>query len=145
VVSLSRGRAIGLAIVFSMALQGAIAIAGTLSGGYFGAPVPYGDSGGITFSLLGGFVDFVWPIFLLDIAITAIPLYLCVRPFPFGRIGVLVAVILFGILTVCAPLLEIAWSGGAAGAYWAQAGVAATLAFLACGVLALVDRTRSGR
>jgi hypothetical protein len=134
-----------LAIVFSMALQGAIATVGTLSGGYFGAPVPYGDSGGITFSLLGGFLDFVWPIFLLDIAITSIPLYLCIRPFRFGRIGVLVAVILFACLTVCAPLLEIAWSGGAAGANWAQAAVAATLAFLACSVLAVVDRTRSGR
>ena len=68
-MSLAGGRVIRLAIAVSLAIQGTIAIVGTLSGGYFGAPVPYGDSGGITFDLLGGSFDFVWPIFLLDVTL----------------------------------------------------------------------------
>jgi hypothetical protein len=54
-----------VAIAFSAAFQGAIAFAGLLFGGYFGTPLPDGDSSGITFSLLGGFSNFSLPFFAM--------------------------------------------------------------------------------
>src|SRR5438270_7027781 len=144
-MSLAGGRAIRLAIAVSLAIQGTIAIVGTLSGGYFGAPVPYGDSGGITFDLLGGSFDFVWPIFLLDVTLASIPLYLCIRPLPSGWTGVLVALILLGAPMLSAAVLETAWAGDANGVNWTQVLVAGAVALLGGGILAAVGRARSDR
>jgi len=100
-------RAVTAAIVFSVALQGAIAFVGSLFGGYFGTPIPDGDSGGLTFSLLGSFTSFSLLFFAADVVLTAGPLFLVSRPFPAGRLGVLVSLVLLVILVACGPLVLI--------------------------------------
>jgi hypothetical protein len=133
------------AVLTSVCLHGTFAVVGGLSEGLFGAPVPYGDSGGISFLLLGSFYELVWPIFALDIALMAIPFYLLNRPFPSGRAGFVLALLLLIAMLGCGPLLQIAWAGDATGINWVETAVDATLALIAVSLLATVVRRRTGR
>lgn len=128
------------AALASGCLHVAVAILGLFMSGYVGAPVPYGDSGG--FDLIFGFYAFVLPVFLLDIALTAIPLYLFIRPSPSGRSGVGVALVLLAVVLACGPLLQIVWTGSAMDTNWLETAIDAALAWLVAGWLFLVGRTR---
>ncbi len=131
------GRAVTVAIIFSFALQGAIALVGSLLGGYFGTPIPDGDSSGITFDLLGGFSNFSWLLFAVDVVLTAVPLYLVIRPFPAGRLGVLVSLVLFAVLVACGPLVLVVFGYDV---NWWPAAINVILAALAARLVGVVDR-----
>jgi len=131
------GRAVRVAIIFSFALQGAIVLVGSLSGGYFGTPIPDGDSSGITFDLLGGFSNFSWLLFAVDVVLTAVPLYLVIRPFPAGRLGVLVSLVVFAVLVACGPLVLVVFGYDV---NWWPAAINVILAALAARLVGVVDR-----
>lgn len=132
-------RAATVAIIFSVALQGAIALVGLLFGGTFGTPVPDGESSGITFSLLGGSSSFSLLLFAVDVVLTAVPLYLVIRPLPVGRLGVLVGLVVLAILMAGGPFVLIAF--GDQVNWWATV-LDAILAAVAAWLIGVVDRDR---
>ena len=131
------GRTITIAIIVSAALQGAIALIGSLSGGYFGTPIPDGDSSGITFDLLGGSSNFSLLFFAVDVALTALPLYLVVRPFPAGRLGVIVSVVALAVVVAFGPGVLIVAGDDV---NWWPAAINVVLAAVAAWVTGVVDR-----
>jgi len=131
------GRAVTVALIVSLALQAAIALVGSLFGGSFGTPIPDGDSSGIEFSLLGGFSNFSLLVFAADVVLTAAPLYLVIRPFAVGRLGVLISLVSLAILVACGPLLLIV--SGSDVNWWSSA-ITVILAGAAAWLISLADR-----
>ena len=128
-----------VALVFGVAFQGAIALVGLLFGGYFGTPIPDGESSGITFSLLGGYYGFSLLLFAVNLVLTAAAFYVVIRRLPVGRLGVLVSLVVFAILVACGPLVLIAFGNQVN--WWAVA-VDAILVAVAAWLIGVVNRDR---
>ncbi len=134
-----RTDAVWIALGFSLLLQAAFATAAWFLSGYWGTPIPCGDSGGRTFDLLGGFYQLFPPFFALDIALTAVPFYLLIHPLVPGGAGTSISLVLLAALVATGPVVLLAFGYEVNGT--AQL-VNAALAAITATVVGVVARRR---